>query len=48
MLRDLGILPEKVIENLSRWEGVNILRDESSKAISMGIQGDFKKFARGQ
>lgn len=47
MLRSFGFEKQINIEKLSRWDGVKILRDHSSKAASLGVAGNFKKFARG-
>lgn len=35
------------VSKLSRWQGVKILRDLSSRASTLGVAGNFKKFARG-
>lgn len=47
MLRSFGYDKQIEVEKLSRWDGVKILRDRSSKAASLGVAGNFKKFARG-
>jgi hypothetical protein len=47
MLRNFGYDKQMDITSLSRWDGVKILRDHSSKAASLGVAGNFKKFARG-
>jgi hypothetical protein len=35
------------VDSLTRWEGVRMLRDLSSRASTIGVAGDYKKFARG-
>lgn len=45
-LIDLGFKEEQ-ISAFTRWEMVALLRDRSSQAVSQGIEGDMKKFARG-
>lgn len=47
MLLKLGLGLKIDIEKLHRWEGVKILRDNSSKAAVLGCAGNYKKFARG-
>ena len=46
MLLELGYTKDQ-IEELSRWDRVALLRDQSSQAVSMGIKGEFRKYARG-
>lgn len=45
-LMDLGYKKDQ-IEKFTRWEMVALLRDKSSQAVTQGIEGDMKKFARG-
>lgn len=47
MLRSFGYDKQMNITQLSRWQGVKILREHSSKAASLGVAGNYKKFARG-
>ena len=37
----------ETIEKFTRWEMVALLRDKSSQAVTQGIEGEMKKFARG-
>jgi hypothetical protein len=45
-LIDLGFKEEQ-IQAFTRWEMVALLRDKSSQAVSAGMEGEMKKFARG-
>jgi hypothetical protein len=36
-----------MIKDFSRWQMVALLRDKSSQAVTQGIEGENKKFARG-
>lgn len=45
-LIDLGF-KEESIAAFTRWEMVALLRDKSSQAVSQGMEGEMKKFARG-
>lgn len=45
-LINLGFKEEQ-IQAFTRWEMVALLRDKSSQAVSLGMEGDMKKFARG-
>jgi transcription initiation factor TFIID subunit 1 len=38
---------ESALENCTRWEMVQYLRDISSQAVQEGDEGDMKKYARG-
>jgi len=45
-LQDLGFKKD-AIKDFSRWQMVALLRDKSSLAVTQGIEGENKKFARG-
>jgi uncharacterized protein Smg (DUF494 family) len=45
-LIDLGFKKDD-LSSLTRWEMVAALREKSSQAVTQGIEGDTKKFARG-
>jgi hypothetical protein len=47
-LNDLGYTKDTLDKlHLSRWQMVALLRDKSSQAVTQGIEGEMKKFARG-
>jgi len=47
-LHELGYTKDTLDKlHLSRWQMVALLRDKSSQAVTQGIEGEMKKFARG-